>query len=218
MNPVIETEERLEKIFEKQKQLATRFHEIERQTMPGSDQGIVVNLQTYVGQARMRELAARTAIEVTEVVRAKTRRDGVEEIADVLHFLVELFLAGGLKAADVAPACGSTTHDRLQCAFSATTDLVNSDQALHDVLTKCDIPAVVWVEFQDSLWHWMNNLKAKPWKLNPKPTDVKKFRAEAPVVFASFLMAVMSYGIEEEELFQAYFRKHQINEQRISEG
>lgn len=201
---------RLEHIFAVQTKLAHEFHEIERDNLPiGGDVGLIVNLNTCAGQARIRELTARVCMECAEFERTTPRStESLDELADVFHFLVELFICIGVDPKTISPHCGNhADHDSLVCSFvvAANTITVRSLDTRY-----------VWAELTDALWHWVNQLKFKPWKRHPKKTDVEAFRSCAKAIFVSFLRICLYLDVDDNALNAAYFRKHQENESRIA--
>ena len=87
--------ETLESIFQRQKELAERFHRIETSNL-GLTHSIPIDLDSFHGQAVMRLFVTYFVEEMWEFNKAETADSQREELADALHFLVELMLMGGV--------------------------------------------------------------------------------------------------------------------------
>jgi phosphoribosyl-ATP pyrophosphohydrolase len=198
------TIDRLTEVFNHQHGLMKRFHEIERTNIGRFD--LYPNLLSYQGQARIRELASRVAIEVSEACRSRTVAEYLEETADILHFLVELFLACGLSVEDIVPK--SRRADRLDLVFQ---DMIRTHKA-----NLSQDPRLIWAPFCDALWNWCHQLKHKPWKRNPQETHLQNFLNSAPAVFQEFIRACIAFEITPSELYGAYFAKHRENQKRLT--
>jgi dUTPase len=201
-------DDRLSLIYAGQHELLTHFNSIERTTIGLGDVGTTLNLQTYSGQARLRDFIGRVSEEIGEVVRCETPADLLEEIVDVLSFLIEIFHMIQVDVDALAHPCGMH-HDSLVCVYSRAQDRVLTGH----------FPVAVdmhWETLLIQLWIWAHELKAKPWKLQPKITDERFFRERAGLIFNSFIACCYCESITDEELFNAYQRKHAINLARIA--
>jgi hypothetical protein len=194
---------RLQLIFDGQRRLIDKFYPIEVQTL-GINPDIPVDLQSHRGQARVKECAGRISEEVVELLEARRPGDQLEETADVLCFLMELFHVIGITPDEFAPHCGNEYHDSLECIYNRAMNANRETERLE------------WYDFLGELWAWMHELKAKPWKLNPKPTDVATFKEHARWVFLVFIRVCDTQDTSEDDLYEAYFRKHRINLERIA--
>lgn len=202
---------RLVRVFEGQRELIKKFNAIERQTVGLGDEGIPVNLHTYAGQARVRECAGRVSEEVSETIAAMGTPNFLDEVADVLSFLIELFIVIGCTEAVISPHCGHPEHDSLWCSYARVRDAIENHPDRHPE----EEPMDAWSYFVVGLWSWIHDLKAKPWKLNPKPTDAETFVSNAHFIFMSFINTCYFNSISDEELYNAYAKKQQINLVRI---
>ena len=204
--------DRLTEIFNNHRELMAQFLAIERQTTLMGDLSFPVNLHTYSGQARVREEIGRVCEEVAEVLTAETTAERVEEVADVLSFLIELFTTVGVNADSLVDHCGDIQHDSLTCIYSET----------HVVLEQVPISLGDsnnhWHQFVVLLWKWAHMLKAKPWKLNPKPTDTEGFKSFSSKIFKMFIFCCYLESIEDDLLYRTYVRKSRRNRERIASG
>jgi len=104
----------LEAIFDRQKELMEKYHPIEAANDLLLSPDVPVDLDSAKGQARLKDFAWRVTEELGEAMNCLknkpwkqtqmlTDRDHFyEELADALHFMVELFILSGLDAKDVA--------------------------------------------------------------------------------------------------------------------
>ena len=199
-----EKQSRLAEIFAAQALLKGQFDFIENQTM-GTPFEVSIDICSYRGAARIREMAGRVSEEVGEILMSNTPEDRVEEIGDALHFLIELFLTLELSHEYVCKRCEDPgDHDSLDCAFS---------RAGYESMQGGNW---IWEEFFAALWVWMNRLKTKPWKLNPKSTDVEEFKVRSRAIFIHFIQCCITDNISAQELYDAYFKKHSTNLSRIA--
>ena len=180
----------LSEIFQHQTELARKFHPIELingytpPTWP-------VNIQTRHGQDRLRQFAWWIAEEMGEYwLEPHNSPTRAEELADVLHFHVELCLNIGITPGDVMN---------------------------HSTLVELeDHPALPHVsEVFIQLVHGINLLKAKPWKQNPAPVDRDQLVFRISRSLHTLLRTFVDLGLDAHIL---YFAKKKVNEQRILSG
>lgn len=103
----------LEEIFEGQKKLMEKYHIIEKEIGLLQTEDVPVNLQSHLGQARLKDFAWRITEEIGEAMSClknkpwkKTQMETdvthyYEELADAFHFFVELCLLSGISAKDL---------------------------------------------------------------------------------------------------------------------
>ena len=182
------TVSQLQQIFEHQTELARKFHPIELvngytpPTWP-------VNIQLRHGQDRLRQFAWWTAEEIGEYLIALPE-DQPEELADVLHFLVELCLNIGIVPEEVM------IHQSYEVFDSEPTP-----------------PRII--EVFCKMVKGINLLKAKPWKQQPKPTNAVDFRYH---ISASLYELLRLFSFLNLDAYALYFNKKEINERRIQSG
>src|SRR5690606_9858686 len=102
--------DKLEAIFQKQRELLDKFHEIEASHGLLPDPDIPVNLETHQGQAVIKSRAWNVTEELAEAMNELKNRPWkqktypvdlakyYEEIVDALHFFIELCILSGLDA------------------------------------------------------------------------------------------------------------------------
>jgi len=195
--------DRLSAIFQKQRELTLQFHPIEIQNRLNQSDwvgNIPVDIRTFAGQEILRGHAWRIVEEVGEMLTAHTtlsRQDWLEEVADVFHFVVELCIVAGIDDLPVI-----AVEDRLTLAFLTPSSSVDFDQ--------------FWLVFIEGLADAMHELKWKAWKKNPAPSNVRAFQWKLEDMVNQFFRACSASGISADELHCEYFKKHKVNQDRIS--
>lgn len=103
----------LEEIFAGQKKLMEKYHIIEKEIGLLQTEDVPVDLQSHLGQARLKDFAWRITEEIGEAMSClknkpwkKTQMETdvthyYEELADAFHFFVELCLLSGISAKDL---------------------------------------------------------------------------------------------------------------------
>lgn len=183
-------------IFERQRFLMDQYKPIEQLPDPP------VSLHTPHGQRIIRDFAWRVTEELTESHEAFIKHQdamlakcaGLEELADAVHFLVELLIFSGVSAA----ACLNKTPSYKYRNGTSITG------AYWDVVYKMGLA--------------MNYLKNKSWKRTHILTDEAKFRAAILEAWASMVKCWSILGCEQEEIFNYYFAKSAIIDQRLREN
>ena len=180
----------LSEIFQHQTELARKFHKIE--LMNGyTPPTWPVNIQTRHGQDRLRQFAWWIAEEMGEAwLEPPLSEAQQEEMADILHFHVELCLNIGITPSDVM------TH-------SATVELEETSVQLQ--------LSVVFVQLVQGI----NLLKAKPWKQKPVEVDRDELVFYISRSLHTLLRTFSTLGSDAHAL---YFAKKKVNEGRILSG
>lgn len=129
---------------------------------------------------------------VEELVEAQTAPPALlaEEMADALHFAVELCIMADISPYRVESLIYLQSLD--PCPELSTLNMI-----------------IVHLGLANNL------LKAKPWKKEPKPTHIPTFQNHLMNSLISLLACFTQLGIDPHE---EYFKKHKINEKRIRDG
>ena len=177
-------------IFFKQAELMAKYKEIEQ--LPAAP----VSLHTASGQRIIKDFAWRTVEELTESAEAWekhgedaaiSRDHALEELADAVHFFVELCIFAGL------------TPD--QCA-GPIIELVWTDDLA--------VVNAYWT-FVKKLGIAMNFLRNKAWKQSQVPTDERRFRL-ALIEASDALMGIWgALRCSKDDLYTFYMKKHAVN-------
>ena len=195
-------ENKLQAIFDRQKELMTKYHDIEKASGLLQTEDCPVNLHDKRGQARIKDFAWRVTEELGEALDALyVDNDDVhykEELADGLHFLTELSILAGLTPKDIADF------------IEAPEDLIFE----HLVYPRKTTLNYMVANFIRSLGMTCNCLKNKPWKQSQMLTDVPHFYARlCDAWFAYF--GILSDAFESgDEIVSTYFKKSQVNKFR----
>lgn len=197
--------DRLILIFEKQKSLMDKYHEIEESQGVGFGllQGRGFNIDETRSQELAKNFAWRFVEEVTEAtVCIDTHHDHfLEELADALHFLTELCIL-----VDVPPEVivnGIYDKDKHEDFFDSL--FYTPDE---------NISANPYFSIQH-LGLAMNCLKQKPWKQTHILTDQEKFRIHIRDTYRTFCKYLSCYATVG-EMYDYYFRKNKVNQFRQS--
>jgi hypothetical protein len=171
-----------------------RYRDIEKLPNPP------VSVHTHSGQKVIKDFAWRTTEELTESYEAWFKHDkpeqaethALEELADALHFFVELCIF-----ADIGPG---------QCILAMPNfPPINrrkgsSSDGYWQVTYKLGIA--------------MNFLKNKQWKVSQVQTDETRFRNALLDTHCTMLMLWADLGYSAQHVWDFYFRKAQVNEFR----
>ncbi len=219
--------DRLQMIFVKQGELFDRYHEIERRNGLGFAAIVgtrVFSLDCPRRQYVMKEVAWRVTEEIGEALEALDDLDPEhthEEMADALHFLIELCIIAKVDASDIRGAARSFVPTK---ELDGQLALFRLDDGLDLVFRAADSilsPALPIKTVSEGVRHFirhlgcaMNCLKNKPWKTTQMETDREKFRtlvAQLPIMFA---LLAKETGMTADTTYDFYFRKAQVNEFR----
>lgn len=165
-------------------------------------------------QEEFRLLAWRFTEELVEAEEAyecgTPRCDYHEEMADALHFLVELCLATGIThtvlvtgVEDLVPAFPKSGMDSLDYVF----DRINADE----------IHSPPFFNAIRALSLAMMNLRQRPWRTDNRSSDFPRFALMMQATFYSFINNCVRTGITAEDLTRAYFLKGKINDERTAQ-
>ena len=194
-------------IFDHQRTVMQKFHAIEEAN--GFPRGLIhLSLEDPIDQSRIREQAWNAIEELGEVLDTPEGR--FEELADVMHFLVELMVL-----ADCGP-------ERLVIIRPMPKDALDY---LYEEAERAWPPGfanpdddVIKLSFVFSLARAIHELKNKPWKQTRRPTDLARFYLLLRVALVDFFAICLSQGLSAHELFEYYVRKNQANHQRVAQG
>lgn len=192
--------DRLVAIFNRQKELMSKYHDIEKRSGLMETEDCPVNLDDKRGQARIKNFSWRIIEEVGEALDAFRMNDiphFKEELIDGLHFLTEMSILSDL---DLTRFSDGTDKDTLKI-------LCDSNSHCVDTLDK-QVSSLV-----ENLGMMCNCLKNKPWKQTNMLTDKNNFYDRLIKVwniYISILLTIMN----DEEITDIYLRKSQVNKFR----
>lgn len=190
----------LRAIFERQRELMVRYKEIEQLPDPP------VPLHHHSGQRVLKDFAWRTVEELAESWEAYLKHSDpdvgrihqTEELADGLHFLVELLIFAGVTVEQCLESVANypTVNDFLSPPWGES-----GSPSLQEAYWRATMELGVA----------MNFLRNKPWKTSQVPTDEGRFRAQLRVAFAAHVDLWAWCGFGPEVMFDFYFRKSEVN-------
>lgn len=213
-------------IFERQRELAAKYHDIERRA--GTGIGLLGDRPFNIHELRSQEVcknfAWRVTEEITEATLALAEHDDSadndnavpihawEEAADALHFLIELYIHVGITPEEIrrrcnvpSPAPEGSTFEWLWGSVPVLTD-----EDAHG--------SSVWesaYELIETLGAAMNCLKQKPWKQTHVLTDVERFTDLLASAIPAYIEFAMAIGMTRDDVVDMYFRKSVVNSFRI---
>lgn len=189
--------DKIEAIFNRQKELMDKYHDIELRSGLLQTEDCPVNLNDKRGQARIKDFAWRVTEELGEALDAWKTGDVIhtkEELADGLHFLTELSILAGF------PFTGAT----LESIWKGTNSNAGVEEAVTDFIAKLGMTC--------------NCLKNKPWKQSQMLTDVPEFNKRLYSTWLSYIgiMALIFHSVD--EAVDIYFKKSNVNKFRQRSG
>lgn len=183
-------------IWQRQLELSEKYIPIEAELGLRWTTDHPVDLNDAKGQAQLKDLSWRVVEEVGESLESwsitKDSDDHMkEELADALHFMVELVQTSGLSLGDLKGFVDSKS-DYMKGNNDYTNHVTNFIIRLSMV---------------------MNCLKMKPWKQTPYKTDILKYKAYLLEAFYAFYL-LLRYFLTDVEILNYYFAKSEVNKFR----
>lgn len=175
----------MKEIFEKQRDLMEQLAPVEI-SLGYSPPAIPLDFSQRKDQDWFRLMSWYLVEEIVEAQMANPE-DQPEELADCLHFATELCILAGVSPQEVQLYGQMDIFNEVPWQFT-----------LSDVIV--------------SLGTTNNMLKAKHWKKNPQPTDLKQFRAKVGYMLYQLVKCIEATGNHPDTI---YFAKHKKNEERI---
>lgn len=195
----------LKAIFDRQKSLMGKYHDIELKSGLLQTEDCPVNLDDKRGQARIKDFSWRVTEELGEALDARSNKDHYqEELIDGLHFLTELTILAGKDYDTILPSEAHLYHpDHLE-------DLVEN---AHEVMGRYGNSTIdFWVtKFIEQLAMMCNCLKNKPWKQSMMKTDRDAFYTRLAEVWVCYITILVGSGMTAEDIANTYLKKSQVN-------
>lgn len=190
--------DRLEAIFQRQRELWSKYHPIEVKSGLRITEDCPVNLDDRRGQFQIKDYAWRVMEEVGEAIDAMSqdREHFHEELIDGLHFLTELTIMAGYTPQDL------TRH------LTDPGDLLQKLIAQGDSEEEFAEKVTYLVE---QLGMMCNCLKNKPWKQSMMTTDRGAFTSHLRLVWIAYINLI---GLPADDITDIYLRKSQVNQFR----
>ena len=192
--------ESLRAIFDRQKELMIKYHDIEFKSGLMQTEDCPVNLDDKRGQARIKDFSWRITEEVGEALDAITNESGEsallhfhEELVDGSHFLTEMTILTGYDLPE----------------YTTLKDLIE-EGSYRDCYTLNDLVS----DHVMYLGMMCNCLKNKPWKQSMMKTNKENFYKHLKLVWSNYIAILTSQDLTEEEITDLYLRKSQVNQFR----
>ena len=192
--------ESLRAIFDRQKELMEKYHDIEFRSGLMQTEDCPVNLDDKRGQARIKDFAWRITEEIGEALDAIENESGEsallhfhEELVDGLHFLTEMTILTGYDLPE----------------YTTLKDLIE-EGSYRDSYTLNDLVS----DHVMYLGMMCNCLKNKPWKQSMMKTNKENFYKHLKLVWSNYIAILTSQDLTEEEITDLYLRKSQVNQFR----
>lgn len=212
--------DRLDYMFERQHELASKFTTIEyghgmlHDTLVQSTEDgeyhakIPFDLDWRFSQDRIRKFCWYMTEELVEMCNAKNNKHFYEELSDATHFMLELCIITGIPSDKIL---GRSFHDvcRLQ-TFWSNFKGPYYPLPLFQYYDGADVLRII-----RHLGAAANCLKMKPWKSTFAATDRPKFEYQVKMAFLSLLDLARMTGMTHEEFFKVYYSKSEVNHFRI---
>ena len=192
--------ESLKAIFERQRELMEKYHDIELKSGLLQTEDCPVNLDDKRGQARIKDFSWRITEEIGEALDALENEEGEaallhfhEELIDGLHFLTEMTILTGYDISEKHTLKELIEQGTYRDCYTLN-DLV-SDHVMY-------------------LGMMCNCLKNKPWKQTMMKTNKENFYKHLELVWVNYIAILTSQDLTEQEILDIYFRKSQVNKFR----
>lgn len=193
--------ESLRAIFDRQKELMEKYHDIEFKSGLMQTEDCPVNLDDKRGQARIKDFSWRITEEIGEALDAIENESGEsallhfhEELVDGLHFLTEMTILTGYDLPE----------------YTTLKDLIE-EGSYRDSYTLNDLVS----DHVMYLGMMCNCLKNKPWKQSMMKTNKENFYKHLKLVWSNYVAILTSQDLTEEEITDLYLRKSQVNQFRV---
>lgn len=199
----------LKAIFDRQKSLMSKYHDIEAKSGLLQTPDCPVNLDDKRGQARIKDFSWRVTEELGEALDAKNKNQNdhyQEELIDGLHFLTELTILAGKDYDTLMDGVSPYCPDRLRQLVEDAEDLM-----LYYESDRLDF----WVtQFIENIGMMCNCLKNKPWKQSMMKTDREAFHIKLNDTWCSYITILVASGMTAEDIANIYLKKSQVNQFR----
>lgn len=195
--------DKLKAIFNRQKELMNKYHDIELRSGLLQTEDCPVNLNDKKGQARIKDFSWRVTEELGEALDAWFDGDGIhtkEELADGLHFLTELSILAGFDFNG-----WNFNGDGLEAIWEYP---MHSESTMEQAVTV----------FISKLGMTCNCLKNKPWKQSQMLTDIPEFNNRLFETWVSYINIMSLMFDSPDEIVDIYFKKSNVNKFRQRSG
>ena len=192
--------DKLVAIFNRQKELMSKYHDIEKRSGLLQTEDCPVNLDDKRGQARIKDFSWRVMEEVGEALDAIDDFEHyTEELIDGLHFLTELTILSGFEPKDIVWD-NPNKNDLLLTLYNQS--LMQGEDLKGDI-----------INLVTDLGMMCNCLKNKPWKQTNMLTDKNEFLHRLRCVWNDYF-SILSTVLPPQGIVDVYLKKSQVNKFR----
>lgn len=193
-------------IFNRQKELMEKYHDIEKRSGLLQTEECPINLDDKRGQARIKDFAWRVTEEVGEALESFVYEHNElhfkEELIDGLHFLTELTILSGLNETEIIEGEEGKYLETLVNGWEEVWKY--SSPTIDTLVTK----------FICHLGMMCNCLKNKPWKQSHMRTDKNNFYDLLKKVWKDYVALLVYANMDAESITEIYLKKSQVNKFR----
>ena len=200
----------LKAIFDRQKSLMGKYHDIELKSGLLQTEDCPVNLDDKRGQARIKDFSWRVTEELGEALDAKANKDHYqEELIDGLHFLTELTILAGKDYNTILPSDAAPyREDHLEDLVENAKETISRKAERGENSYSLDF----WVSrFIEQLAMMCNCLKNKPWKQSMMKTDREAFYLRLAEAWVCYITILVVSGMNAQDIAGTYLKKSQVN-------
>jgi hypothetical protein len=213
--------DRLTMIFDRQRELMVKYHEIEKKNGIGAG-GLILG-EFHIDDPRCqyvcKDFAWRVTEELAEAMEAGEPIHMREEAIDALHFLIELLLMVGITLKDIV-----VEFDLIKTIKEGRVQMIKPAEhldllwAIYESLNHLAIDEaytnelVFDIVFELGLA--MNCLKNKPWKQTQMATDRSRFKKHLLYALQNWFNFAYGIKMNDGDVFDLYFRKSEVNKFR----
>lgn len=193
-------------IFNRQKELMEKYHDIEKRSGLLQTEECPINLDDKRGQARIKDFAWRVTEEVGEALESFVYEHNElhfkEELIDGLHFLTELTILSGLNETEIIEG---EEGKYLETLVNGGEEVWKYSSPTIDTLV---------TKFICHLGMMCNCLKNKPWKQSHMRTDKNNFYDLLKKVWKDYIVLLVYANMDAEAITEIYLKKSQVNKFR----
>lgn len=193
-------------IFNRQKELMEKYHDIEKRSGLLQTEECPINLDDKRGQARIKDFAWRVTEEVGEALESFVYEHNElhfkEELIDGLHFLTELTILSGLNETEIIEG---EEGKYLETLVNGGEEVWKYSSPTIDTLV---------TKFICHLGMMCNCLKNKPWKQSHMRTDKNNFYDLLKKVWKDYIVLLVYANMDAESITEIYLKKSQVNKFR----
>lgn len=219
---------RLQEIFDKQKELMVKYHHIEVANGLVQTEDVPVNIHTREGQARLRDFAWRFTEEIGEALDSRetymmdptqvNKEDFQEELIDSLHFLTELSILAGFEPEDIMTTKPYHLDSLETLLDKGVMYLVNLPGYNYFSTSEGRIVPQLVSDLIQQLAMTINTLKNKVWKQSIRAVEEDLFEERLRQTWIIFFALLSCTKLTTDDIYKMYIFKNNKNKDRQKGG